>query len=278
MRISIASGKGGTGKTLVATNLAAVAGHATLADLDVEEPNCFLFFGENHPKTVEVVKPVPKVNPEKCNSCGRCTEVCEFHALAIVPKGVMVFEEMCHGCGACSRLCPEGAITEVGHPVGDVIVDDCTGVKLVYGLLRVGEPSAVGVIRKVLATVKGDPMVISDCPPGTACTATEAVRGSDYCVLVTEPTPFGIHDLELAAEMVRKVGVRAGVFVNKHGLPGPDVEAICAKHGLKVIGTLAHDRRIAERYSSGGLLVDDDIYSVTFNALLGRIKEEARGR
>ncbi|MCU0859879.1 MAG: ATP-binding protein [Thermoplasmata archaeon] len=278
MRISIASGKGGTGKTLVATNLAAVAGHVTLADLDVEEPNCHLFFGEDHPTITEVVKPVPKVNAAKCNSCGKCAEICEFHALAVIPKGVMVFEAMCHSCGACSRLCPEGAITEVGHPVGEIIVDDGEDVRLVYGLLRVGEPSAVGLIRKVLTTVKSDPLVISDCPPGTACTATEAVRGSDYCVLVTEPTPFGIHDLELAAEMVRKVGVRAGVFVNKLGLPGPDVEAICTKHGLKVIGTLPHDRRIAERYSSGDLLAVDDIHAITFNALLGRIKEEVSGR
>jgi MinD superfamily P-loop ATPase len=278
MRISIASGKGGTGKTLVATNMATVARGVTLADLDVEEPNCHLFFNQGRTKATEVVKPVPKVNPVKCNLCGRCAEVCEFHALAVVPKGVMVFQEMCHGCGACSRLCPEGAISEVGHPVGEVIVGGSPTVKLVYGVLKVGEPSAVGLIKKVLAEVKGDALVISDCPPGTACTATEAVRGSDYCVLVTEPTPFGLHDLELAAQMVRKVGVKAGVFVNKAGLPGPDVDAVCAKHGLSVIGTLAHDRRIAERYSAGGLIVDDERHAVTFNALLGRIKEEVKGR
>ncbi len=252
-RIAIASGKGGTGKTLVATNLASVAGDVVLADLDVEEPNCHVFFeGEASPST-PIHRPVPSVDESRCDLCGECARFCEFHAIAVLPKKVMVFDALCHGCGGCAIVCPRDAITEVDHHIGEVerVVADCR--TLLYGRLKVGEASAVPLIRAVKKEL-GDSPAIVDCPPGTACTAVESIRNSDLCVLVTEPTPFGLHDLKLALELTRKLGVRASVFINKQGLPGPDIRAFCDEQDIPVVGALPFDRTIAEAYSRGELL------------------------
>ncbi len=275
MRISIASGKGGTGKTLVATNLSAVAEGVLLVDLDVEEPNCHLFFGGEEAARDRAHRPVPVVDSTRCTLCGNCAKVCEFHAIAALPRQVLVFPELCHGCGACSMFCPEEAITEQDHPMGDVVRRENDGRKLLYGELRVGEASAVPLIREVKARIDTDRAII-DCPPGTACPAVESMRGSDICVLVTEPTPFGLHDLKLALAVCRKLRLRCGVFVNKQGIPGPDIRGFCKEHGVPVLGELQFSRKIAERYSMGELLTDDRAFRRVFEDLMDSTRELRR--
>lgn len=276
MRIAIASGKGGTGKTLVATNLAAVMRGKTLVDLDVEEPNCYLF-QEKESETSELVhRPVPKVDAAGCTLCGTCGRVCEFHAIAVLPKKVMVFEELCHACGGCSRFCPEGAITEEPHGIGEAISSRGKPFDLIYGRLEVGEASAVPLIREVKRRLPADGDFILDCPPGTACTAVESIRDADFCVLVTEPTPFGLHDLKLALKVTERLGVDKGVFINKDGLPGPDISDFCAENGIPVVGSLPFDRATAVTYSKGSLLVGSDVYDRTFRELGSTIEEAIR--
>jgi len=251
----------------VATNLAAVTPEATLVDLDVEEPNCYIFTEAGSEHEEKVFRPVPRVDPDRCTLCGNCGKVCEFHAIAVLPKQVMVFDELCHGCGACTMLCPEGAISEVDHLMGEVVTAEGGRLDLVYGRLRVGEAAATPLIRRVKESAKDGHVTIVDCPPGTACTAVESIKGSDLCVLVTEPTPFGMHDLRLALEVTRKLKVPAAVFINKHGLPGPDIEGFCKVHRVPVVGRLPIDRRIAEAYSKGDLIAMDPHYSRIFEAL-----------
>ena len=271
--MAIASGKGGTGKTLIATNLAAVTG-AVLVDLDVEEPNCHLFFDGAETSRTPVFRPVPKVDLDKCTRCGNCAKVCEFRAIAVLPDEVLVFKELCHGCGACTMFCPEGAIEEIGHMVGEVICADGGVHKLLYGRLKVGEASGLPLVRRVKSDVPRDSLAIIDCPPGTACPAVESIRGSDFCVLVTEPTPFGLHDLKLALEMVSKLRVRYGVYINKQGLEGPDIAEFCRARNVPVLGELEHSRGIAVRYSKGELLTDEPRYRERFESLMCRINEE----
>ncbi|MBN1677046.1 MAG: ATP-binding protein [Candidatus Thermoplasmatota archaeon] len=278
MRISVASGKGGTGKTLVATNLAAVTQSSLLVDLDVEEPNCYIFV-EGEQRSEQVFRPVPVIDEEKCTRCGTCAEVCEYHAIVALPKTIMTFEELCHGCGACSMFCPEGAITEKGRAMGEIISVQANGCqKLLYGRMRIGEPAPVPLIRQVKKRIPKDILAIVDCPPGTACPAVESMRGTDFCVLVTEPTPFGFHDLKLALEVVRKLRIPHAVFVNKHGLPGPDIHEYCRSKGIPVVGQLRHDMQIARNYSEGRMIVTDPAHRKTFEGLLKRVLEEASRR
>ncbi|MEM0343723.1 MAG: ATP-binding protein [Thermoplasmata archaeon] len=275
VRISIASGKGGTGKTLVATNLAAVAGDATLLDLDVEEPNCHLFFcgEENSRETVN--RKVPFVREEACTHCGNCAKVCEYHAIVSLPRKVFVFEELCHGCGACSMFCPENAIEERDYPIGEIVRVCAPPLQsLVYGQLRVGEASAARLIKSVKKSVPDRGLTIVDCPPGTACPAVEGVRGSDLCVLVTEPTPFGLHDLKLTLDVTHKLKVPSVVLINKAGLPGPDIWRFCSDAGVGVVGEIPMRREIAETYSEGKLLASDPVMRRIFNSTLRKIMAE----
>lgn len=277
IRIAIASGKGGTGKTLVATSLAASWRGALLVDLDVEEPNCYLFFQDGDTATKKAFRPVPSIDKDKCNYCGRCAEVCEYHAIAVFQNQVMVFDELCHGCGACTLFCPKGAVSEKDHYIGDIVrVQSKGGTDLLYGRLRVREASATPLMRQVKREIdEGQPAIV-DCPPGTACTAVESIRGSDLCVLVTEPTPFGLHDLKLSLEMTKRLKVPSVVFINKTGLRGPDVAGFCAGKGVRVIGELPYEREIAEAYSKGDLTIRSPKYRPAFEALAEAVRQEAR--
>lgn len=251
MIISVASGKGGTGKTTVAVGLAIVVGRAQFLDCDVEEPNAHLFL---HPR-LTVCSPVtilvPEVDAERCTRCGRCSEVCQFHALAVMGKQVLVFPELCHGCGACSLACPEDAIREVPREVGVVEGGKAGKIEFVQGRLNVGEPMATPVIRAVRAHVAEQRLTIIDAAPGTACPVVEAVKGSDFCLLVTEPTPFGLSDLRLAVEVMEKMSVPCGVVINRSGEGDETIEAFCASKGLPLLGRLPFDRQIAEAYAHG---------------------------
>ena len=267
VRIAIASGKGGTGKTTLSVNLAALltdqGERVRLLDADVEEPDCHLFLHPQDETTEPVVVLVPVVDDERCTACRTCAEVCAYSAITVIGSSVLVFPELCHACGACSLLCPESAIHEEGRFTGEVRMGTIarTGDRrfgLVTGVLAIGEAKPVPITRAVLSVAVDEwtDVVLIDAPPGTSCPVIEAVRGSDLVVLVTEPTPFGYNDLRLAVETVRLLGLRAVVAVNRAGLGDDRVQRYCEDEGLEIVLELPDDRRIAEAYSRGELLVD----------------------
>jgi MinD superfamily P-loop ATPase len=259
MIISVASGKGGTGKTLVATSLALSLidnYKVQLLDCDVEEPNANILLRLDMKSSQPVYIPIPKVDETKCTYCGKCAEVCAYNAIAVLKGKVLVFPELCHGCGACSYLCPESAITEEGRQVGIVERGNSGNLELVQGKLAIGEAMAPPVIREVKKYIDPANMVIIDVPPGTSCPVVEAVEGSDFCLLVTEPTPFGLNDLSLAVEVVRKLGIPCGVVINRVGIGGEEVEQYCHREGIPVLLRIPLDRKIAMLYSNGIPLVE----------------------
>ena len=258
MIICIASGKGGTGKTLVATSMAlSIADEGVqLLDCDAEEPNAHLLLNPEFEQSEPVEIPVPQVDENKCTYCGKCSEVCVYHAIAVMKSKVLLFPELCHGCGACSYLCPEKAITEVGRQIGVVESGHASGIDFVHGRLNVGEAMVPPVIRKVKDKINKNAIAIIDVPPGTSCPVVEAVKGSDYCILVTEPTPFGMNDLELAVQVMRQMGIPCGVIINRAGASDKSTEEYCAKENIPVLMKIPLSTDIAKLYSKGIPLVD----------------------
>ena len=259
MIIALASGKGGTGKTLVATSLAlSLAGSQTVQvlDCDVEEPNDHVFLKPVLTHTEKVYIPVPAVDEDKCTHCGECAEVCAYNAIAVMKKKVLVFPELCHGCGACSYLCPENAISETGKEVGVLEIGHSGIIDFAHGKLNVGEVMAPTVIRKVKGLVNRDGATIIDVSPGTSCPVVESVEGSDFCLLVTEPTPFGLNDLVLAVEVLRRLDLPCAIVLNRAGVGDTRVEEYCAREGMPILLTIPLDTRIAHYYSRGIPLVE----------------------
>jgi len=259
MIISVASGKGGTGKTLVATSLALSLSDnykVQLLDCDVEEPNANILLHLALNQSQPVFIPVPNVDETKCTYCGKCAEVCAYNAIAVIKDKVLVFPELCHGCGACSYLCPESAIIEDGREVGIVERGNSRNLELIQGKLNVGEAMAPPVIREVKKYIDPANVVIIDVPPGTSCPVVEAVERSDFCLLVTEPTPFGLNDLSLAVEVVRKLGISCGVVINRVGIGGKEVEQYCHREGIPILLRIPLDRNIAMLYSQGIPLIE----------------------
>jgi MinD superfamily P-loop ATPase len=275
MIISIASGKGGTGKTTIAVNLALSLpkGTVQLIDCDVEEPNSHLFLSPSIHQVTSMGIPVPRIDESKCTYCGKCAKVCEYHAIAVILKNVLVFDELCHGCGACSYLCPEKAIFEVEREIGIVQEGNADGVSFVNGVLNVGEPMASPLIRKAKEKIERDKIVILDAPPGTACPVIETVKESDFSLLVTEPTPFGLNDLELAVGMLEKLGVTMGVVINKADLGDRKVWDYCRSKEIPVLMEIPMDRKIAESYSKGiPIVFQEPSYIQKFQNLFEKIK------
>lgn len=259
MIISVASGKGGTGKTLVATSLALSLKKdekVQILDCDVEEPNDHIFLNPEIAESKAVSIPVPKVDEAKCTLCGECSRVCVYHAILVMGKHVLIFPQLCHGCGACSYLCPEKAIAEEDRVTGVVSSGSSDGMHFVQGMLNVGEAMAPPVIRKVKEEAGADCIVIRDVPPGTSCPVVEAVKGSDFCLLVTEPTPFGLNDLSLAVGMVRDLHIPFGVVLNRAGVGDVGVEDFCKKESIPILLTIPLDTEIARIYSRGIPLVE----------------------
>lgn len=251
MIVSVASGKGGTGKTSVAVNLALSVGNVQLLDCDVEEPNAYLLLHPEINKKEPVYTLIPKVDRELCNTCGECTKFCQFNAIFVASEKILVFPDLCHSCGGCAMVCPRKAITWEKHKIGTLNFGAADEVALVYGELEVGKPMAVPVIKAVKKQIKEGKNVVLDSPPGTSCPFVETVRGSDFCILVTEPTPFGLHDLKIAVEVLRKVGVPFGVVINRAGIGDKRVYDYCGKENIRILLEIPYERRIAELYSKG---------------------------
>lgn len=257
MIITIASGKGGTGKTTVATNLArSTEEPIMLLDCDVEEPNAHLFLHLTMTATTPVYKLIPQIDVEKCRYCGKCAEICEYNAIAVMKKNVLVFPELCHGCGGCALICPEGAITEVEQEIGVVTRGHAENIQFADGKLRVGDAMPGPVIKAVKQNITGHPLVILDAPPGTSCPVVTTLLGSDFCLLVTEPTPFGLHDLKLAVDVVRQLRIPHGVVINQADVGDKGVEIYCHAEQIPILMQIPTDRKIAEAYSHGKMIVD----------------------
>ncbi len=273
MKIAIASGKGGTGKTTVAVNLAyylANKGNRTVyADCDVEEPNGHLFLEPDWKQNFGVAVKIPKINESKCDFCGECSNICQFNALAVLPNKVLVFPTLCHSCGGCFNICPQKAIEEVDRIIGVVKFGIGKGIITYEGRLNVGEAISPPIIKYLKDRIAPSDFTIIDCPPGTSCPVIEAVRESDYVILVTEPTPFGLNDLELAVGMVRELNLPFGVVVNRYGIGDDRVHTFCNNHGIDILLEIPNDRKIAEVCSEGKLIIDTlPHYSVYFDTLI----------
>ncbi|MEA4863001.1 MAG: 4Fe-4S binding protein [Victivallaceae bacterium] len=256
MKIAVASGKGGTGKTTVALALAAVAEpEVRLLDCDVEEPNCRLFVrGGSTREAVEV--PMPVVDGSLCTGCGHCGEACRFNAVAVVGNTVLLFPELCHGCGLCVDVCPSGALSEQSRTIGEIEISCDGDFLLVDGRLTVGQSMSPPLIRAVKKYgADHDGTTIIDCPPGTSCSMVAAVRGADYVILVTEPTPFGLHDLTLAVETLRELSIPFAVVINRADGGDGRVRDYCAAEKIDVLLEIPDRREVAEAYSRGETLL-----------------------
>lgn len=252
MIISIASGKGGTGKTTVATNLAvSVDGPVQLLDCDVEEPNAHLFLKPVISETQISTTPVPEINLQKCNQCKKCMDICRFRAIAVIGDTVLTFPELCHGCGGCMAVCPEGAISETGRELGVVEIGTSNGVFFVHGRLRVGEAMAPPLIRAVRGHARTDALVLIDAPPGTSCPVIAAMKNTDFVLLVTEPTPFGLHDLQLAVEAVKILKLPMGLVINRADMGDDRVRDYARCEAIPILMEIPFERPIAESYSRG---------------------------
>jgi MinD superfamily P-loop ATPase len=277
MNIAVASGKGGTGKTTVATNLALSLGKAQFIDCDVEEPNANIFFNAEINEQEDVVVGIPEIDKEKCDYCSKCSDFCAYNALAVVPSNILVFPELCHSCGGCELICPKGAVNWHERVVGKVEHGQAKGIDFYHGLLNVGEMQTIPVIKALKRKVDRSKNVIIDVPPGTSCPVIESIGGSDYCILVTEPTPFGLHDLKLAVEVVRHLNIPFGVIINRDGIGDKKVEAYCRNENIPILLKIPERRKIAHLYSKGIALVSESYeWREMFGQVFNQIQQEVK--
>lgn len=277
MIIAVASGKGGTGKTTVAVNLALSNSNAQLSDCDVEEPNAHIFIKPKIKNKELISIPVPEVDKSKCDGCGRCQEVCAYNAIAVVNKKVLIFPELCHGCGSCGYFCPQHAIKEINKEIGSVEIGERDNLLFVHGKLNIGEAMSPPLIKAVKKHVNPARVNIIDAPPGTSCPVIASIKGSDFCLLVTEPTPFGLNDLILAVEVLRKLNIPFGVVINRSDLGDKKTDDYCSLENIPVLMRIPFKREIASAYSKGISIVEAfPEYNKDFQELLDNISKMAK--
>ncbi|NMD37279.1 MAG: 4Fe-4S binding protein [Christensenellaceae bacterium] len=276
MNIAILSGKGGTGKTFVAVNLATVAGKSVYIDCDVEEPNGRLFFKPVDNKQSLVTTLIPEFDNTKCTGCRKCVDFCRFNALALIKNKPMVFKEVCHSCGGCSLVCPDNAITEIEKPVGFVEYGYSENVYVVTGCLNLGEPSGIPIIKEALNHAsKNNNLTIIDCPPGSACSVMESVESADYCILVVEPTAFGLHNFKMVYELVVLLNKPFGIIINKADEKYDAVEEFCNTNNIPILCRIPYSQKIALLSSKGEIASLHDIETAKlFQNLLSSINKE----
>jgi MinD superfamily P-loop ATPase len=280
MRIAIASGKGGTGKTTIAVNLALALSEiepVQLLDCDVEEPNAHLFLNPAFDREMSVDKLLPSIDSELCIRCGACVKNCEFNALALMGGSVMLYDSLCHGCGRCVLGCPATAISERPHQLGVIQSGVSRRFSFAQGLLNVGETMATPIIHALKETINPTKLTIMDAPPGTGCPMIAALHDASVALLVTEPTPFGLHDLKAAVGVARTLGVPVAVVINRHGIGDNQIEQYCEQENIPVLLTIPFDRAIAESYAIGIPLLDAvPSWRKAFVELAEQLKEVAR--
>ncbi len=279
MKIAVLSGKGGTGKTLVSVNLASAADNAVYVDCDVEEPDGHLFFKPQVVSNEQITIKMPSVDDALCDGCRKCVDFCKFNALAFIKDRLCVFEDVCHSCGGCVLVCPEKAITETDRTIGEIKRGVSGSVTVYTGMLKPGEESGVPIIKRIMQASEADEnaLKIIDCPPGSACVVVESIKDADYCVLVAEPTVFGVHNLNMVYELVRLFNKPFGVVLNKC-LDGENpAEKFCVERNIPVIGRIPFDTELGELNSNAKIVVrESEKYKDLFSALLQTIMKEVR--
>lgn len=271
MNIAVLSGKGGTGKTTVSTNLA-LALKANYIDCDVEEPNGFLFLKPDIEETKGVFVEYPFIDDSKCTSCGECAEVCQFNALAKVKNDIILFQKLCHSCGACEIVCKSGAINYRKRETGKIEKGLLGEIKCSRGVLNVSEPMAVPIIKELLQELSKDNNLI-DCPPGTSCNVVNALKYANGAILVTEPTEFGLHDMKMALEVVKMFNISFGIVINKDDGKDNLVKKYCRDNNINIIGVIPYSKDIAVGYSKGDILYNNLNHRDMFDELCARTKE-----
>jgi MinD superfamily P-loop ATPase len=258
MKIAVLSGKGGTGKTTISSNLATMLQNKTLIDCDVEEPNVHLFFEMPNQEKKTVYTEYPHVDMRKCDLCGKCEEFCHFNTIVAAKNRVLVFKETCHACGGCKIVCPKDAITYKKREIGIIHEGLSTnGIKIKYGVLNVGELTGVKVIEQLLEDIDKNEDVIIDSPPGTSCATVAAVESADYAIIVSEPTPFGVSDMKMVVEMLNNLNIPFGLIINKAGLGNDEIYQYATKESINIIGEIPFNREAAKTYSTGKLICEE---------------------
>ncbi len=271
MNLCILSGKGGTGKTTVSTNLALLTG-SNYIDCDVEEPNGFIFLRPSEVSSTDVTVDYPVIEPEKCTLCKKCSDICQFNALVTTKKSVMVFDKLCHSCGACKLVCEPGALGYKPRQIGKVEKGTSKNITAKRGLLNVGEHMGVPLIKELLESLPSGDNIL-DCPPGTSCNVVNTIEHADKALLVTEPTVFGLHDLSLAVSLLQSRNIPFGVVINKYDGKNSLIEDFCSETGIPIIGTISYSRQAAEVYSRGGMLTDIPKAKAEFERIASGIRE-----
>jgi len=260
VKIAVASGKGGTGKTTMATNLADCLSRKGLRvqylDCDGEEPNGHIFLKPEITRSEDVTVPVPVVDEDLCSGCGRCGEFCQYGAITCVKGKVLIFKELCHSCGGCMAVCPEEAVSEKPRKIGIAEFGNSHGIRFAHGILDTGAIQTPALIKYVRKHAQEDGVCIIDAPPGTSCPVIEAVKNTDFVLLATEPTPFGLSDLKVAVGMVRRLGLQFGVAVNRCDIGDDEVETYCGEENIDIMLKIPNSRKEAEAYSRGEMMVD----------------------
>lgn len=278
MRIAVLSGKGGTGKTLISVNMAASANEATYIDCDVEEPNGHLFFKPQGLKTEEIPVKIPGVEEQLCNGCRQCVDFCKFNALVYVNHRLMIFDDVCHSCGGCVLFCPEQALSERERVIGEIKSGVSQNVSVISGILNTGEASGIPIIKQLLSYAPADPQpTFIDCPPGSACTVMECVKEADYCLLVAEPTLFGVHNLKLVGELVKLLAKPHGVILNKCLDEQNPAEEYCLENGIRILGRIPFDEELGRLNSKALISVRESRkYQELFSAMMQNVAKEVQ--